>query len=114
MFDSPPETLNPLVTAKIIYNPASPLFKPDSTPDATTFDETQLIPIHAISASPADVSHDYNVYFGLFEDGVNHGTFNNIVYSFPIVPSIYTALSGSLATDERAYGSVSQVKLDLS
>jgi iron transport multicopper oxidase len=52
-----------------------------------------------------DSIHELDMFFGLFEDGINHGTFNNIIYKNAKVPPIFTAMTlGELAIDQKVYG----------
>lgn len=112
MFDSPPPGLNPLVSALLVYDPSYPTFEATSTPEPTLFNELILVPLVPIPSSPADLSLVYDVNFALHDDGINHGTFNNIVYHTPLVPSIFSAMSlGQQALDQGPYGSTTNSKV---
>ncbi|KAI8908434.1 Cupredoxin [Gorgonomyces haynaldii] len=94
MFDDPPADLVSLVTGTIVYNQTLPIFNStDVVPTSDSFDDFGLVPLVAVDAVKPDVSLQMDVRFQLHEDGVNHGTFNNIVYKPPIVPALLTAVS---------------------
>lgn len=105
MFDDPPASLISLVTATLIYKSDVPIFVPsDIQNDPELFDDTALVPLVAISSSIPDVSYVMDVRFQIHTDGINHGTFNNVVFQLPKVPSLYSVLSmGSLAEDRKIY-----------
>ncbi|KAL2914214.1 ferroxidase fet3 [Polyrhizophydium stewartii] len=112
MFDSPPASLNPFVNATLQYSPTAPMFAApaDQAPDPTAFDQTQLVPVTPIAPYSNDQSVRYDTVFQLFDDGANHGTFNETIYRFGDVPSVLTAMTmGNLATDPRAYNPFNQV-----
>ncbi|KAJ8325875.1 ferroxidase fet3 [Batrachochytrium dendrobatidis] len=107
MFDNPPNTLNGFVNATLQYSPDAPMFvSTDPYPDMEQFDEMKLVPAIPMSAIPADQSYTLDVAFEVYEDGVNHGTFNRSIFQLHKTPSMFTALSMTpeQAATPSAYG----------
>ncbi|KAJ3283504.1 ferroxidase fet3 [Blyttiomyces sp. JEL0837] len=105
MFDGLPSgDTNP--TALVMYGDNTlPVFESMGAPE-DILDETQLAPIEKIAALKptqqvylgiAALKPTQQVYLGvsfqIMSDGSNHGTFNNIVYTRPNVPTLFTALT---------------------
>lgn len=106
MFDSVPEGYQPLATLEIEYKDSNKIYKADRPPDFDWDYELQVHPVEVLAAIKPDVTYIYNVDFGVREDGINHGTFNNKIFKFPKVPSLYSVLSmgPAAATNESIYG----------
>lgn len=106
MFDAVPDELKLNVTATIQYNSTTNLFGPEETRDYDDMiDDSLLVPFYPEPASPADVSHDLNVWFDTRADGINYAAFNNVSFIMPQTPSLYTALSmNDQVTDAAIYG----------
>ncbi|KAJ3268355.1 ferroxidase fet3 [Terramyces sp. JEL0728] len=107
----PGDTINPNATLSVVYKDGAPTYElqpgvaSDYPDDPDAFDSTVLVPQLKIDSMTADESHMFNVNFDLYSDALNHGAFNRTVFQFPIVPSMFTALSmGGNASDTKAYG----------
>lgn len=111
MFDAPPEDLVSLVTAKLEYSKTAPTFIPAAlAPELITFDDTKLVPLIKEEPLLATKQIILDMAFSLFDDGINHGTFNNIVYQHGKVPPMFSALSmGQKAKNPSIYGASSNV-----
>jgi iron transport multicopper oxidase len=88
---------NPNATVSVIYQQDAPFFKDnmdlDFPADPAEFDELQLVPLKHEGLVNPDVSIIFDVTFEVFEDASNHGSFNQTVFDYPLVPSIFTALT---------------------
>ncbi|KAH6570912.1 hypothetical protein BSLG_006164 [Batrachochytrium salamandrivorans] len=107
MFDNPPDTLNGFINATLQYSAKAPMFvSTDPEPDPSEFDETLLTPLIVQGIYPVDESTRLDVTFELYEDGANHGTFNNSVFQLYKTPAMYTTMTMPLehARDPLAYG----------
>jgi iron transport multicopper oxidase len=107
MLDSP--SPSPNATASIIYDQNAPFFldpsKSDYPSDYRLFDDTKLKPLKIEQVSPPDVTYVYDVDFLQYEDAFNHGTFNRTVFEFPLVPSIFSAMTmGEKSMNPLIYG----------
>ncbi|KAI8318680.1 hypothetical protein GQ54DRAFT_300005 [Martensiomyces pterosporus] len=104
MFDNIPSDLNYNSTGLIQYKKDAPI-KHDDEVDWSPFKDIELVPVNKDPALGFDVTYNLDVYFNQFTDALNHGTFNNITYVMPKVPSMFTALSmGSEAMNASVYG----------
>ncbi|KAJ1882410.1 ferroxidase fet3 [Coemansia sp. RSA 1722] len=92
MFDSIPDGLNYNSTGIIQYADGAPLKQVDSI-DWSPFQDIDLVPYDRTPAMGFDVSYTLDVYFNQFTDALNHGTFNNISFVGPKVPSMLSALT---------------------
>ncbi|KAJ3176106.1 ferroxidase fet3 [Geranomyces variabilis] len=103
MFAIMPPTLQTNYTTPIIYNPASPL---DATPAPwEELDDMTLEPHVVEPSTAADQSITLDVRLDMLDDGINHGMFNEVSYSKPKVPTIFTAVStGGNASKVDIYG----------
>jgi iron transport multicopper oxidase len=106
MFDNAPADLNPLVTATIQYAKNSTLFDIGGVePTHQGFNDMVFKPLLKEDSVEPDSFYEMNMYFGLFDDGINHGTFNDVVYEHAKVPAIFTAMTlGEYAVDKKVYG----------
>lgn len=70
------------------------------------FDDMTLEAYDGMELLPEpDRSVELNVIMDNLGDGANYAFFNNITYTLPKVPTLYTALSaGEMANDPRVYG----------
>jgi iron transport multicopper oxidase len=109
MLDSP--SPNPNATVRIVYDKDAPVYvkeagvASDFPSDPSNFDQLALVPIVPELPVTPDMSVVLNVNFLLFEDALNHGTFNETIFELPHVPSMFTALSmGEQATNPSVYG----------
>ncbi|KIM79223.1 Ferroxidase [Piloderma croceum F 1598] len=105
MFDVVPPKLNPNITSSVTYNPSAPLAKlPPHKVDYHDVDDAALIPLQVSPLPKATKTVDLEVLFSLMTDGTNRAMFNNITFNFPLVPTVFSALSlESNATVQRAY-----------
>ncbi|KAK5662846.1 hypothetical protein OQA88_6257 [Cercophora sp. LCS_1] len=107
LFDKLPSDLNWNVTGWLVYDSSKPLPPPAVIYDPfEPFDDMTLVPWdnHTIYTSP-DVSISLDVIMDNLGDGANYAFFNNITFTSPKVPTLYTALtSGELATNPLVYG----------
>ncbi|KAJ2552364.1 ferroxidase fet3 [Coemansia sp. RSA 1933] len=105
MFDSIPDTLNHNSTGIIQYAEDAP-FKRDASVDWSAFNDIDLVPYNNTPAAlDFDVSFTLDVYFNQYTDAENHGTFNNITYVAPRVPSMMIAMTtGADALNATVYG----------
>lgn len=72
--------------------------------------DTALSPLVPISAPAATRIIELEVDFDTMSDGTNRGMFNQITYTPPLVPALFSALTlESNATVEHAYGPLSFV-----
>lgn len=112
MFDNPPASLDPLVTATLQYKQGAPMFAPTSMVDFESFDDTELIPLIPLAAVKPDVSIEFAASFGVYNDGLNHGTFNQIVYRFPkVIPLLTAVTTGQDASKDVTYGPSTNTKV---
>ncbi|KAJ2608512.1 ferroxidase fet3 [Coemansia sp. RSA 1365] len=104
MFDAIPDELVYNSTGLVEYNSKANVWKGGET-DWSAFDDIVLTPYTKETALGFDVSYTLDVHFNQYTDALNHGTFNNITYVAPLVPSIFTALStGKDALKQEVYG----------
>lgn len=67
-------------------------------------DDAALIPLQVTPLPKATKTVELEVLFSLMTDGTNRAMFNNITFNFPIVPTVFSALSlESNATVQVAY-----------
>ena len=73
-------------------------------------DDISLVPFIPFDAPAATRVIELEADFDTMSDGTNRGMFNQITYTPPLVPAVFSALSlGSNATVEHAYGPLSFV-----
>nr|AHD24914.1 putative laccase 1 [Flammulina velutipes] len=111
MFDEVPEALNPskshpfscALTILITINYGS-------IEEYHEIDDISLVPFIPFDAPAATRVIELEADFDTMSDGTNRGMFNQITYTPPLVPAVFSALSlGSNATVEHAYGPLSFV-----
>lgn len=78
----------------------------DSSDDLEFFDDTELVPADGMDLLPEpDMRIEVNVIMNNLLNGYNYAFFNNISYTAPKVPTLYTVMSaGNLSTDSTVYG----------
>ncbi|KAK7920872.1 hypothetical protein PG985_008894, partial [Apiospora marii] len=108
LFDAIPDDLNWNVTGWLVYDDAKPLPEPAviEGDDFNAFDDMELVPFdnQTLLGEP-DQTIQFDVIMDNLGDGANYAFFNNITYTAPKVPTLYTALtSGELANDATVYG----------
>ncbi|KAJ2802108.1 ferroxidase fet3 [Coemansia guatemalensis] len=104
MFDRIPAGLQYNRTGLVEYSGDASVWK-DGATDWSAFEDIGLVPRAKEAALGFDVSYTLDVYFNQYTDALNHGTFNNISYVAPLVPTMFTALStGADARLREVYG----------
>ncbi|KAJ5106844.1 hypothetical protein N7456_003519 [Penicillium angulare] len=92
------------------YNASAPHPQADITvascTDLDPYDDAKLVPYDRMPLLPdPDLSIDVTVYMENLDDGAGYALLNNISYTMPKVPLLYTAFSaGDLATNAEVYG----------
>ncbi|KAL1979624.1 hypothetical protein VTN96DRAFT_5427 [Rasamsonia emersonii] len=78
----------------------------DQAQDLVPFDDITLVPSDHMPLLPEpDYEINVTVYMNNMLNGVNYAFLNNITYTKPKVPTLYTVMSaGELATNEEVYG----------
>ncbi len=110
LLDVIPPTLQLNYTNWLVYDAAAPLPQADITVDDPTellpFDDFTLVPYDRLPLLPdPDLEIDVTVYMIDLDTGANYAFLNNITYTAPKVPSLYTVLSsGDLSADAQIYG----------
>jgi iron transport multicopper oxidase len=101
-----PSYFNPYGVATLEYGEDFPLFQSsDPDPDFSTFDDLLFKPLEIADPFPADQEIRLDGSFALYNDSVNHGSFNSTPYEKPLVPSLLTVLTtGANATNASTYG----------
>ncbi|KAI5925944.1 Cupredoxin [Camillea tinctor] len=106
LFDTLPDDLNYNVTGWLVYDDTLSLPEPATVDELNFFDDMTLVPYdnQTLFGEP-DKIIELDVIMDNLGDGANYAFFNNITYSAPKVPTLYTALTaGELATDPTVYG----------
>ncbi|KAJ3211961.1 ferroxidase fet3 [Dinochytrium kinnereticum] len=109
MFDMVPEGLDSKVLGKITYAAdgklAAETFSVEGGPDMAA-EDTALVPVSPMPLLSATRQIHLTVNFLVLDDGVNHGTFNNIPYLKPKVPTLFTALTvgNEFSSNPAVYG----------
>lgn len=107
LFDKYPADLNYNVTGWLVYDDKKPLPDPNLLDEFVPFDDMTLLPHdnETLLGEP-DQTIMLDVIMDNLGDGANYAFFNNITYTRPKVPTLYTVLSsGPLATNPQVYGS---------
>lgn len=106
LFDVLPEDLNYNVTGWLTYDSKATLPEPALIDELAPFDDMDLVPYDKMERLPEpDQVVELDVVMDNLRDGKNYAFFNNITYTHPKVPSLYTALSaGDLADNAAVYG----------
>ncbi|KAK7977807.1 multicopper oxidase [Apiospora saccharicola] len=108
LFDTIPDDLNWNVTGWLVYDDSEPFPEPAviEGDEFNAFDDMELVPFdnQTLLGEP-DQTIQFDVIMDNLGDGANYAFFNNITYTAPKVPTLYTALtSGELANDATVYG----------
>lgn len=110
MFDSYPKELQLNQTNWLEYNSSAPKERVeppyDTSDDIEPFDDFDLVPYDRKELYPEpDQEITVDVSMNNLYDGINYAFFNNITYTAPVVPTLFTVLSaGDLANDKEIYG----------
>lgn len=88
------------------YDHTDSIIPYESSEDIDYLDDTSLVPYdHVPLFSEPTKRVNITVKMTNLEDGVNYAFFNNITYTHPKVPTLYTVMSaGELATNPLIYG----------
>lgn len=110
-FDTPEDCKTLNTTNWLEYNKSAPHKHFDvpyeTSDDIVAFDDMSLLPADGFGLYPEpDIEFTLNISMNNLLDGVNYAFFNNITYTAPKVPSLYTILSApeDLLSDPRIYG----------
>ncbi|KAK4070134.1 CAZyme family AA1 [Trichoderma aggressivum f. europaeum] len=106
LFDTLPDDLNYNVTGWLTYDSQATLPEPALVDELNPFDDMTLVPYDKMELLPEpDQVVELDVIMDNLRDGKNYAFFNNITYTKPKVPSLYTAMStGDLADNAAVYG----------
>ncbi|KAJ1962113.1 ferroxidase fet3 [Dipsacomyces acuminosporus] len=104
MFDHIPKDVNYNSTGIIQYREGAPITR-DKAIDWSPFKDIDLVPYKREPALGFDATYNMDIYFNQYTDSINHGTFNNITFEMPKVPTMLTAMSmGKDAMNKTVYG----------
>ena len=97
------------ITATLTYDISAP--RTDLTIDGfQEVNDTALVPIPAEAPPCATRTICLEFAFGIMSDLTRRAMFNGITYNFPLVPTMFSALTlGENATNPNAYGPLSFV-----
>ncbi|KAI9672072.1 MAG: hypothetical protein M1831_001885 [Alyxoria varia] len=106
LFDAVPPTLNPNVTGWLVYDDKKSLPDAKFIDEFDEFDDFDLVPYDEEPLlENVDKTVELTVAMNNLGDGANYAFFNDITYTAPRVPSLYTALStGEMASNPEIYG----------
>jgi iron transport multicopper oxidase len=110
LLDTIPSNLQLNYTNWLEYNKEAPhlqaVVNVSQATDLVPFDDITLVPTDGMPLLPdPDFEVNVTVSFGNLMSGFNYGFLNNITYTPPKVPILYTVLSsGNLATNSEVYG----------
>ncbi|KAM0815501.1 putative Cupredoxin [Seiridium cardinale] len=106
LFDTLPDDLNYNVTGWLVYDDAQPLPDPALVDELDPFDDMTLLPYdnQTLLGEPDQII-ELDVIMDNLGNGANYAFFNNITYTAPKVPTLYTALTtGDDASNPIVYG----------
>lgn len=111
LFDRPEDCLTHNTTNWLEYNADAPhevyQLPYDSSDDIEAFDDFDLVPADGIELFPEpDVNIELTITMNNLLNGVNYAFFNNITYTSPVTPTLFTAMSApdDLASNPVIYG----------
>ncbi|KAJ5629486.1 Iron transport multicopper oxidase fetC [Penicillium herquei] len=110
LLDTIPSDLKLNSTNWLQYNASAPHPQANITvascTDLDPYDDMKLIPYDRMALLPdPDLTIELTVYMEDLDNGADYALLNNISYTAPKVPTLYTVLSaGDLATDSQVYG----------
>ncbi|RDA85353.1 hypothetical protein CP532_1260 [Ophiocordyceps camponoti-leonardi (nom. inval.)] len=110
LFDVLPEDLNFNSTGWFVYDEAKPKPEAKTVDEFDAFDDMDLVPWDGMKLLPEPTREiQLDVKMDNLIDGANYAFFNDVTYTAPKVPSLYTALTtGELASDPTVYGQYTQ------
>ncbi|KAK5160948.1 hypothetical protein LTS14_000741 [Recurvomyces mirabilis] len=106
LFDVVPDTLNCNSTSWLVYNDAAPKPAALLLDEFEPFDDFTLVPQDGLKLyDHVDYSFNLDLAMNNLGDGANYAFFNDITYTTPVVPTLYSALTtGANASDVAVYG----------
>ncbi|KAJ5713469.1 Iron transport multicopper oxidase fetC [Penicillium malachiteum] len=110
LLDTIPSDLKLNSTNWLQYNPSAPHPQANITvascTDLDPYDDMNLVPYDRMALLPdPDLTIELTVYMEDLDNGADYALLNNISYTAPKVPTLYTVLSaGDLATNSLVYG----------
>ncbi|KAJ5697800.1 Iron transport multicopper oxidase fetC [Penicillium malachiteum] len=110
LLDTIPSDLKLNSTNWLQYNASAPhpqaKITVASCTDLDPYDDMNLVPYDRMALLPdPDLTIELTVYMEDLNNGADYALLNNISYTAPKVPTLYTVLSaGDLATDSQVYG----------
>ncbi|OAQ73054.2 iron transport multicopper oxidase FET3 precursor [Pochonia chlamydosporia 170] len=106
LFDTLPPELNYNSTGWLTYDKSKDYPAAALVDELNAFDDITLEAYDGMELLPEpDRTVELDVIMDNLGNGANYAFFNNITYTYPKVPTLYTALSaGDKATDPRVYG----------
>ncbi|KAL8278893.1 hypothetical protein RQP46_008764 [Phenoliferia psychrophenolica] len=105
MFDTVPDDLKINYTIPVQYRATAPYAVQETRDTLGMTMDNLLKPIIVEEQLVADRTIELGVYFDTFSDGINRAAFNNITFTLPQVPSLFTELSmGNDSSNARIYG----------
>ncbi|KAH7139894.1 Cupredoxin [Dactylonectria estremocensis] len=107
LFDILPDDLNYNRTGWLVYDDSKTFPNASFVDELDAFDDMTLTPYDRMELLPEpDRIVQMDVMMDNLHDGMNYAFFNNITYTAPMVPTLYTALNaGEDATNPAIYGS---------
>ena len=103
MFDHP--SVAPNVTSWLIYNPRAPKPEAEIVESYYDWDDTNLVPLEPMHVVSPDHLVTVTVDFQDSPENISYAIVNNVTYSPPTVPTMFTALtSGEECTNPAIYG----------
>lgn len=110
LLDTIPDTLQLNNTNWLEYDKSAPhtqaVMQVNTSSELDPFDDITLTPYDRVPLLPEpDVEVNLTVYMNDLIDGANYAFFNNITYTTPKVPSLFSVLSsGDLSSNPTVYG----------
>lgn len=106
LFDTLPEDLNWNATGWLVYDETKPNPDPSFIDEFDEFDDFTLVPFDKQPLLPEpDQMITLDVIMDNLGNGKGYAFFNNITYTSPKVPTLYTAMTtGEAATNPAVYG----------
>lgn len=106
LFDQVPDSLNPNVTSWLAYDQNKEMPAAATLPEFKPLDDITLVPHDRMEVfREPDRTITLDVMMENQKDGANYAFFNNITYTKPKVPTLYSVMSsGALATNAEIYG----------
>ncbi|KAH7129201.1 Cupredoxin [Dactylonectria macrodidyma] len=107
LFDVLPDDLNYNRTGWLVYDNSKTFPNASFVDELDSFDDMTLSPYDRMELLPEpDHIEQMDVMMDNLRDGKNYAFFNNITYTAPMVPTLYTVLNaGEDATNPAIYGS---------